>query len=336
MSKTVARLTSPAQLVAALPHWLGFQATESLVVLCLHEPRGRLGLTMRYDLPPVEQEAQLAGEVLARVRHEDATRVALVVLTDDPSPGARADLVDALLTGLAPLLPVTEAVLVRGGRFWSYLCAQEQCCPAAGTPVQSGETAGPVRLLAAETALAGRPVLPSRQELEGLLSPPSFLACSAATQRLEHAGAELGRAMHEQGVERVRDRCLTCWRMALDRWAAPPAELDDEQAASLVAALDHVAVRDEVATWARRSSEPLQGLLQELCRRTPPPYDAPVCTLLAWVTYAAGGGAVTTIALDRALTTDPGYSLAGLLAEALHQQVPPAQIRELMRSGRAS
>jgi len=111
--ETDARLTSPAQLVAALPHWLGFQATESLVVLCLHEPRGRLGLTMRYDLPPVVQEAQLLGEVLARVRHEDATRVALVVLTDDPSPGARADLVDALLTGLAPL-SVTEAVLVRG------------------------------------------------------------------------------------------------------------------------------------------------------------------------------------------------------------------------------
>jgi len=165
MSKTVARLTSPAQLVAALPHWLGFQATESLVVLCLHEPRGRLGLTMRYDLPPVVQEAQLVGEVLARVRHEDATRVALVVLTDDPSPGARADLVDALLTGLAPL-SVTEAVLVRGGRFWSYLCAQEQCCPAAGTPVQSGETSGPVRLLAAETALVA-PCCPAGRSSKG-------------------------------------------------------------------------------------------------------------------------------------------------------------------------
>jgi hypothetical protein len=335
MSQTIARLTSPAQLVAALPHWLGFQPAESLVVLCLHEPRGRLGLTMRYDLPARQHEPELVAEVLVRVRHERATRVALVVLTEDPAPRVRGDLVDALVAGVAPL-PVTDGVLVRGDRFWSYLCTQERCCPAAGTPVRSGAMTRSVQLLAAETVLSGRPVLPSRRELEALLAPPSFLASSAAAQRLEDAGTEHGCALFEQGLEPFRRRCVDRWRAVLDRWSVPPARLDDQEAAELVVALDDVIVRDQVAAWSAGRSEPLQGLLQELCRRTPPPYDAPVCTLFAWVTYAAGAGAMTTIALDRALSCEPEYPLAVLLAEALQRQVPPAQIRKVMQSSRAA
>jgi len=264
MSQTIARLTSPAQLVAALPHWLGFQPAESLVVLCLHEPRGRLGLTMRYDLPARQHEPELVAEVLVRVRHERATRVALVVLTEDPAPRVRGDLVDALVAGIAPL-PVTDGVLVRGARFWSYLCTQERCCPAAGTPVRSGAMTRSVQLLAAETVLSGRPVLPSRREIEALLAPPSFLASSAAAQRLEDAGAELGCALLEQGLEPFRRRCVDRWRAVLDRWSVPPARLDDQEAAQLVVALDDVIVRDQVAAWSagqeRAAPGPAAGAL---------------------------------------------------------------------------
>ncbi|HVE74303.1 MAG TPA: DUF4192 family protein, partial [Mycobacteriales bacterium] len=80
-----------------------------------------------------------------------------------------------------------------------------------------------------------------------------------------------------------------------------------------------------------RRGDALRSLLTDLCRATVPPYDAPVCTLLGWVGYAAGEGAVANVAVDRALASEPTYSLALLLREFLHHQVPPREVRRLLR-----
>ena len=161
--KAVARLTTPAQMVASLPLWLGFVPTESLVVMCCHEPRGRLGLTMRMDLPDVADERALVEDVLARVEHEKASRVVLAVYTDEPdgTTRARSAMAQALRRGLGHLV-VTELVLVRQGRFWSYLCDVPTCCPPEGTPVDAAAHESPLLLLKAEQALEGRALLPDR------------------------------------------------------------------------------------------------------------------------------------------------------------------------------
>jgi hypothetical protein len=49
---TRVRLTDPSELIAAVPHLLGFHPRDSLVVISLD--RRRLGMTLRADL--VEQE----------------------------------------------------------------------------------------------------------------------------------------------------------------------------------------------------------------------------------------------------------------------------------------
>lgn len=45
-----------------------------------------------------------------------------------------------------------------------------------------------------------------------------------------------------------------------------------------------------------------------------------------------GNGAVALIAVERALATDPAYSLAQLLVTALDAALPPAQVREVLRA----
>jgi hypothetical protein len=75
----------------------------------------------------------------------------------------------------------------------------------------------------------------------------------------------------------------------------------------------------------------LLRVLSEAVRRLPPPYDAAVCASLAWVAYANGDGVVANIALDRALETDPTYSLALLIDDALYRQVPPSALQAVMR-----
>jgi hypothetical protein len=62
--------------------------------------------------------------------------------------------------------------------------------------------------------------------------------------------------------------------------------------------------------------------------------DAPVCTLLAWIAYGAGDGARANVALDRALGTDPEYSLAVLLRQALDGGVTPREVRRTLLSTR--
>ena len=328
-----ARLTTPAQLVASLPLWLGYVPTRSLVVACCHEPRGRIGLTLRFDLPPGDLEQALVEEVVARVAHQRPTRVLIAVYTDeeDDRQRARTPLVDELCDQLALELPglrITEAVLVREGRFWSYLCSDVRCCPTEGTPISVARTDSEVALLEAEQVLRGQVVLRDREALAQSLSAPQLLAAAAARQRCEEA-VSLHADTDSSGRAAWRERWLMRWAEVVEEFSAPPAALEPMQAALLATSLQDVLLRDALA--AEHTPERLLPLLAALVRMTPDPFDAPVCTLFAWMTYCDGGGAEVTICLERALRTDPGYNLARLLGDVMLGQVPPETVRRLTR-----
>jgi len=320
-------------MVAALPVWLGYVPTRSLVVVCCYEPRGRVGLTLRFDLPPAELEQDLVTEAVLRVVHQQPSRVLVAVYTDEPDDRLRARqaLVDELcdqLCGELDDLEVTEALLVRGTRFWSYLCNDTRCCPEEGTPVDVAAEDAPVALLEAEQVLRGQVVLPDRVALERTLAGPELFAAAAARQRCEQAvarHAEAGTAGRAAWRQRWHDR----WQAAVDMAASPPLQLDDEEAALLATSLHDLLLRDGLA--AEHEPEALRPLLLELMRRTPAPFDAPVCTLFAWQAYCDGGGAEVTIALERALRSDRTYRLALLLTSVLDGQVPPSTVREITR-----
>ena len=65
-----------------------------------------------------------------------------------------------------------------------------------------------------------------------------------------------------------------------------------------------------------------------------PPDDAPVLALLGWVAYAHGDGGLANVALERCLASDPDYTLAHLLVEMLARQVPPREVRTLLKATR--
>lgn len=335
MSKPIARLTTPAQMVASLPLWLGYVPTESLVVVCCHEPRGRMGLTVRHDLPAPEHEQLLVEDVVRRVRQQQATRVLVGVYTaeEDGDVRPRTALIDGLRAGLADLT-VTEAVLVRDGRFWSYLCSRASCCPPEGTPVDEARDSSAIRLIEAERVFDGRYVLPDREALEASLAGPTFLQAQVALQRCEIAATLLADSLTKVGRKATGELSLQAWWEVVDRWRTPPAQLSTHEAASLAVSLSDPWVRDQLAAAGSADVAPLLSLLAELCRRTPPPYDAAVCTLFAWVKYSEGAGAEVTIALERALGSDPDYRLAQLLMSALQGQVDPKALQRITSAGR--
>lgn len=330
----VVRVTTPGQLVAALPVSLGYTPSESLVVVCCHEPRGRLGLTMRVDLPEPEHEDALVAQVDAVVRRQHATRVVLVVYTEAPDGElrARAALMEGLLDAFDDLV-VTEALLVRAGRWSSYLC-ELPCCPPGGTPVAEAAESAAVQTLRLEHAARGLAQLGRREDLEASIAGPCLLAAAEAEQRCDEALERYAERILDRGIEQTRAEALARWRRAVALVEDPRRQLPAAEAAALVASLQDVQVRDAVAALWEERDNGLRRLLEEVARRTPASYDAPVCTTLAWVTYCDGGGSLTTIALDRALRAEPDYSMARLLRHALDHALSPDVLRGVTRRTR--
>jgi hypothetical protein len=329
----VARLGGPADLAVALPHLLGFTPTESLVVVALHGPRHRVGLTIRADLPARAHQEPLVADVVDRVVHTGAQGALVVLCTeacDDGGGLPRAAMVRRLLGRLRGAgLDADDAVLVRDGRWASYVC-RKRCCPVTGTPLPQPDSSDALSLVAVDAVARGVAVLANRDELVVRLTPPP--PETAALRALDDA--EAGRLARTGSAGRVQEgrAGLVAWRRALTR--APDADLPAGDAARLVTALHDVVVRDEVLTWLLDDDEALLGLLLNLAGQTPSPHDAAVCALLGWVAHARGDGALANIALDRALASEPGCTLAQLSRQALDGQLPPSDVREMLTESR--
>ena len=334
--KPIARLRRPGELAALVPMLCGFVPHESLVVSCLRGARNRIGLTMRLDLPDAAAEADLVEHVLERLAVEGGGAAFLAVYTagaDVAQTLPRRALVDALCAGCRRRgVEVHEALLVRGGRWWSYRCADAGCCPAAGTSLDVAPTAA-LTLVAAQQVLDGRAVLGSRADLVGSLIGPSGAAATAAAQRLSAAGSARARRVAREGRIEVGQDALRRWRQAVSA-ADPARDLDPDRLAMLVLSLDDLLVRDEILTWALDDDAGLLRLLLLLARECVPPFDTAICTCIAWCAYLRGNGALANVALDRALAGDPGYVMASLCRQALDAQVRPAEVRALLAETR--
>lgn len=329
-TRPVARLSSPGEIAAVVPLLCGFTPTQSLVVVSLRGPTGRIGLTMRFDLDWAAVDPKgFAEQVAGRLALDGAVRTVLVVLTDQAGPGQALpwrDLVDEVGDAcLARGTVAQEALLVTGDRWWSYLCADAGCCPPGGTPLSGAPATPAVALVQAERVLGGRVVLASREALAATVAAPVQLAAAAAQQHLRDAVR--ARSGHDGACLRARD--VAAARALLDHVEAG-GSVGAGAAAALAVSCGDVHVRDEVATWCLDRHEPLLSLLLQVARRVVPPYDPPVLALVAWTAYAQGDGGLANVALERCLSSDPAYALGVLLRQALDRQLPPRAVRRLL------
>jgi hypothetical protein len=125
-----------------VPHTLGFMPSRSVVLLSLSS--GRLGATLRLDLPDIGDNCHLdlfADTAAGYLRSdEDADSSLLILYTDHawrtPDRPPHAELVAALGRSLDAVgLPVRSGWTV-GNRHWRELyCPDTACCPLPGRPV---------------------------------------------------------------------------------------------------------------------------------------------------------------------------------------------------------
>ncbi|MEU9580120.1 DUF4192 domain-containing protein [Streptomyces chilikensis] len=360
-------LSSTGDLADALPYLLGYRPEDSMVLVALHDSgdHGRFGGRARLGIPADSSEWQAAARQLAlglvtgSARRGSAVTGMVAYVCEEPASGGTGRAVMERLRPLAQLLrtecgkldvPVIEALCLSGGRYWSYCCSDETCCPAEGRPAGLPGTS----VLAAAAAYAGLRVRGSLGEMRVRLRPWEGTAAVAAQETAldETAAALLPRLVEADGRASVAERTMELAARVHRRYAAEPSRPDpldadlrddelltDEEAAALILGLQDRTTRDRAAEWMEGGeAEPALRLWRALSRRCVGSYGehaAPSLTLAGWVAWSAGDDVEAREALAMALAADPGYLFARLLHRAVEEGLDPESVRGCLRAERA-
>ncbi|HEX4087447.1 MAG TPA: DUF4192 domain-containing protein [Trebonia sp.] len=325
------RVGSPLTLLAVVPGLLGFEPADSIVVIGTGQPGAEVQLTLRYDLPDPAAPRAVAAVADGVVRVLTAQCITTAAAVGYGTVGAVSPVVAALRSRAAEAeIELTEMIRAQDNRYWSYVCADPDCCPPGGTPFDLSDHPVTRAFAACE-----RRVLASRQELAASIAAvggEQAAAMRLAVRKAERQiAARLGRMPRVS--RRIGGRRLVAAvgqpmvADAIRRCRAGDA-LGPESAAWLTVALRELRVRDDA--WARMVPEHNAAhtrLWAELTRLAPPGYVAAPASLLAFVAWQAGDGALANVALDRALADSRRYSMARLLRRALDCGAPPSVAR---------
>jgi len=291
-------ITSYDELIATVPHTLGFKPVESMVCIAIGD-----GPTARLDLPAsrdhLEPWLKTLTDVYLHTHHP--TRVALVAFSKNGPRTLEAltALGDALSTG-----PHVSPVLWVNGQEWIELLTATR-----GTLSPSAQAR-----IDAEFALRGK-VMPvgSREELAAAMKGDP-----------RDVGAHLP---HTRERFRALDRTALAgevgWLGArVQQFLADRTYLSDLDAARVLVALSDTTIRDTAILAMQRADCPVASeLWQDLTRRAPAQVRDTPATLLALSSWLEGHGAKAWTALDQ--LSKPNR-LGDLVASALQQALDPS------------
>jgi hypothetical protein len=167
-------------------------------------------------------------------------------------------------------------------------------------------------------------VLAGRDVVAATIAPvtgPAAEAMREATKRAERAA----RLLAASGLQALDRAGLVAVRTALGVYRDGGSLTPAISFAWLALVLTRLRIRDDA--WARMDPahrEAHRRLWTDVARRAQPGYAAAPASLLAVTAWQGGDGALANLAIDRALTDTPGYSMALLLRNALDAGVPPS------------
>ena len=294
------RAKSPADLLAVVPVALGFEPSDSIVMLTFG---GSTAFHARIDLPPpgdLTALGQITRSLLEPCRRHGVQQVVLVLYDHDARRSRQVS------RGLKRAferdrIEVIECLRAHDGRWYS-ADGVRPGVPTRG--VAYDISAHPFR---AQAVLDGHVTLGSRAELAaGIAADATAVAAVDAVR---------------EGVSLLTPAELAdlCARHA-DAGTVPA----DEEAARILSTVQVGALRD--AAWAvleREQAERHVALWRDLVRRAPEDLLAAAAAVLGFLAWLEGHGALAWCALDRCLESDPEHSLGTLVAHLLEGAVPP-------------
>jgi len=320
------RVTSPGDLIEAVPYLLGFHPAESLVLIGFDDVAGtarQVTITARLDVGPDGLEPAAVSSLVAVLKRSGSSAVAAVLLSErvDGDPRRRRWVRDVRSVLTAELdrtgLRLLDALAANESHWWSLCCRDLACCPPAGTPRIARSST-----VAAEATYAGLVALPDRKALLAALDGSPAAVRAALLPALRRADTRFAELVRRTGLSRARRN----EHAALLRAAAEcesGVRLSPRRLARLGSALRDQEIRDALWLAIDNRSLAAEQLLGQLHSRLPPPYLTGPLFLIGWHLWRAGSGTLAAAAAERALHTDPGYSAARLLLEAVQAGMDP-------------
>ncbi|MDQ2706340.1 MAG: DUF4192 domain-containing protein [Actinomycetota bacterium] len=327
------RLSSPPDVVAAVPYLLGFHPRDSLVLVSIGDRR--VSLASRIDLPPLTEAKSVAGH-LARIVAEQSCDQVLVVIVGggvDHDVPPRTDVVAAARAAFGKIgIPVSSAVWVPEvtvGATW-------RCYDSDAGGTLPDPTSSPV---AAATVAAGHVTYPDRQHLEQLVSPAdpadldrrSRLLDSHCDQQCDQLRGPSELDEPDRGADAFA--LLRAW---VEKAGAESLDLGDDDIVMLCVALSDPMVRDAAFGLADGPyAAGAERLWTALVREFPDPEAAEPAVLLAYSALLRGNGALVGIALERAQRAWPGHRMSELFQSAIDGGLGPDDLRGWFAEGAA-
>jgi hypothetical protein len=306
---------SPLDLVAVVPHLLGFHPEDSVVLLTFG---GGDVFHARVDLPAHEDHQVAVADMLTGVASRHGIgRVAVLLYSDDP--WAAATFHDAVVPRLALAgIEIVDVLRVADGR---YHPADRIDDP--GTPFDLRS-----HPFTAEQVVRGEVVHTSRDELAATLQRGD----AADARAVEDAATTFDLQFEGLAAFVVPDRiCADLTEQA--RWLQRTIRrhlrrgrpLSSDDAGRVLVLVAGVPLRD--VAWAEMSRDAARlhvELWRDLVRRAPRDLLPAPAALLAFAAWLSGHGALAWCALDRCAEVDPEYSMADCVAGLLERAVPPS------------
>jgi len=331
------QLSSPHDLLAAVPFMVGYHPSDSLVVIALRDDQ--ISMAMRMDFPLFEARAELVKNIVAHLERE-STEVVIVV-GYLPTVNEELDPLADISSGIEKSgVTIKESIVVKNNRYRSTVCGDRGCCPPEGNPIPPMSDS---RITAEQVAM-GNPlpfvdidamrqsIAPQEENLRHL----ELKRAIAAIQEIDYESIDtkdllvIQRAGANAVSEfvntfKVRGRC------------------DDDQLTALVLVrLLDLQVRDfamgiSIPEKESQISRPNNGsntwnvgdTWRWLLTIAPRGYVAPAAVIFAAFSYEQGEGALAQRALDRAFEDDSNYQMAKLLRRTFAAGWPPSAFTQM-------
>ncbi|MBU1802491.1 MAG: DUF4192 domain-containing protein [Actinobacteria bacterium] len=292
---------SPDELLAAVPHVLGFKPEESIVLVPF---RPGLPIT-RVDLPRTAADREEVWDALSGPygRHaRPGARLAIICITEDRRS---AELVSQHLSNRLQDVGITTHI-----RLWS----DGERWREFNTGLTGLQTPSTAERIAAATVLTGAAQPAASRE---------SLAASMVGDR--EPIAELipaARAAAEASTPAAeRDWALD----RLEQFHTDGDRLSDVDGARMLVALETISTRD--AVWedmSRENSTSHMAIWTDLTRRGPDEVRAAPASMSGFASWLHGDGAKAWCALDQ-VPADRPYSMAAIVASALQNGIHPRE-----------
>ena len=316
---TATELTSPHDLLAAVPFMVGYHPKDSLVVMALRD--AKVSMAMRVDFPDSESIASVSATVAGHLARELADEAIIVgylpidVTESDPLEIVRSIIA---LQGIS----VKECIVVRGGRFRSNLCADLECCPPEGNLIPEILDSR----VTAEQVAAGNP-LPyldldeMKRSISALPIDKELVRLIQGIEEIDYASDDVT-AHQREGANAINEMAIAF---------SKDQKIEDKSVVALVLVrLLDLQVRDyAMGMTTEETSDQLWDMWRYLLRLAPQGYVAPVAVIFATMSYERGDGALAQRALDRAMEDAPGYQMAKLLRRTFAAGWPPSAFTQM-------